>query len=83
MGVTLPYSRNCRFKNVVTKETRETDPNTCDQIKARSLILTPEAWNVIRGDIQSNCVASQCTLIRTKIDELFLTIDQGLQKLPW
>lgn len=83
LGITLPYSERCRFRNVVTKETREIDPIECEEIKKRSLVLTPEAWRVIRTDIQNNCAAQQCLQLRGKVDELFLVIDQGLNQLPY
>lgn len=83
LGITLPYSGACHFKNVVTRETRELDPVACEEIKRRSLILTSEAWRVIRTDIQNNCAQTQCIELTGKLDNLFLTIDQGLNKIPW
>ena len=83
IGVTLPYSENCRFKNVVTKETHELGPAECEAIKKRSLILTSDAWRVIRTDIQNNCAQSQCMELTGKMDAIFLAIDQGLNQVPW
>lgn len=82
LGITLPYSEKCRFRNVITKEVRELDPIPCADIKKRSLILTSEAWRIIRTDIQNNCAASQCTQLRGKIDAIFIAIDKGLQTIP-
>lgn len=82
LGVTLPYSEKCRFKNVVTKEVRETEPLECVNIKKKSLILTPEAWRIIRTDIQSNCAANQCEQLTGKVDAIFLAIDKDLQVIP-
>lgn len=82
LGVTLPYSEKCRFKNVITKETRELEPLECDAIKKRSLILTSDAWRVIRTDIQNNCAANQCKQLRGRVDAIFLAIDQGLEIIP-
>lgn len=83
IGVTLPYSGQCHFKNVITDETRDLDPNSCDQIKKRSLILTSDAWTTIRDDIQTNCAQQQCVELVGKFDQLFLTIDQALKDIPW
>ncbi len=58
-------------------------PDACDQIKRRSLIMTSDAWKVIRGDIQANCAQQQCVQLMGRFDELFFQIDQGLQKVPW
>jgi hypothetical protein len=67
---------------VVTKEVRELPPGECEDLKRRSLILTSQAWRVIRTDIQNNCALRQCAEIRGKLDDLFLAIDKGLQALP-
>lgn len=83
VGITLPYSENCRFKNVMTKEVHEYLPQECDRIKKRSMILTSDAWRVIRTDIQTNCASSQCLQLTGKLDSIFLEIDQGLNKIPW
>lgn len=83
VGITLPYSENCRFKNVVTKAVYELEPIACEAIKKRSLILTSEAWRVIRTDIQNNCAVNQCTQLTGKLDSIFLEIDKGLNKIPF
>ncbi len=83
VGITLPYSGDCRFKNVLTGAVREVSSDVCDGIKRRSMILTSEAWRVIRTDIQNNCAANQCIELRGKVDDIFLAIDQGLNKVPW
>lgn len=83
LGITEPYSEKCHFKNVITKATRELDVPACEEIKKRSLILTSDAWKVIRTDIQSNCAQQQCVELKGRIDQIFLDIDQGLQKIPW
>ena len=67
----------------MTKETRDLDVAACEDIKKRSLILTSDAWRVIRTDIQNNCAQSQCTELTGKMDQIFLDIDKGLNKLPW
>lgn len=67
----------------MTKVTRELDPVACEDIKKRSLILTSEAWRIIRTDIQNNCAPNQCTELTGKLDAIFLDIDEGLNKLPW
>lgn len=67
----------------MTKVTRDVPKAECEDIKKRSLILTSEAWRVIRTDIQNNCAQSQCTELTGKMDQIFLDIDKGLNKLPW
>lgn len=67
----------------MTKEVHEVGPIECEAIKKRSIILTSEAWRVIRTDIQNNCAASQCVELKGKVDDIFFAIDQGLEKVPW
>ncbi len=83
LGITLPYSENCRFKNVITKEIYEMPPPDCERIKKRSLILTPESWRVIRTDILTNCAKQQCKQFVGYFDELFLAVDEGMQIIPY
>lgn len=63
---------------------RETfySPTQCDRIIERGIILTPEAWKLLKGDIQSNCQFAQCDQITGAADGLFLTVDRALQKIP-
>lgn len=67
----------------MTGEIHEVSAEICDGIKRRSMILTSEAWRVIRTDIQNNCAADQCVELRGKVDNIFFAIDQGLNKVPW
>ncbi len=83
VGITLPYSENCRFKNVMTQEVHEYPPQECERIKKRSMILTSDAWKIIRTDIETNCAFAQCVQLTGKMDSLFLEIDKGLNQIPW
>ncbi len=46
------------------------------------MILTLEAWRVIRTDIQNNCAADQCAELRGKVDAIFLAIDKAAETIP-
>lgn len=81
-GVTLPYSENCFFVHVLSGQEEEIPATQCADLKARSLIMTSEDWKILREDIQSSCQMAQCKQIVGRFDNLFLTIDQALQKLP-
>lgn len=83
IGVELPYSEKCHFKNVVTKVTRDEDASTCADTRKRAFILTTDAWRIISTDIENNCAAEQCTELRGKLDAIALAIDQGLNQIPW
>jgi hypothetical protein len=81
LGYIKPYSGDCHFKNVVTKTVRDVPKNECD---TRRLLLIPiDSARVVLDDLQINCHLQQCTEIRGAGDSILLTIDQGLQKIPW
>lgn len=85
LGYVKPYSNVCHFKNVVTKAVRDaiqgTGKGQCDM---RKMILIPmESASSVLGDLQINCHLDQCTAIRGAGDSILLSVDQGLQKIPW
>lgn len=82
--ITLPASGDCF--GIYTMSGREeripaNDPKCIDQ-KARSIRLDSENWKILRRDIQNNCQAAKCTQIKGLLDDLFLTIDDALNKIP-
>lgn len=46
------------------------------------VILTSDDWQKQRFSIQKNCQMAQCKQLIGAFDELFLTIDKALQKMP-
>lgn len=83
VGVTLPYSETCHFKDPVNGAIRDEDAVTCEQTKKRSFILTTEAWRIISTDIKNNCAQQQCVELTGKLDAAALALDQGLNQIPW
>ena len=83
-SVTLPASGDCYSFNVMSgKETRlPADSDECKRKKVRSIWIDSESWKLLRGDIQRNCQVNQCKQIKGAVDDLFLTIDQALQRIP-
>jgi hypothetical protein len=76
-----PYSQNCHFKNVITKKIRDIPAAQCD---LRKYLLIPiESARIVLDDIQINCHLQQCVEIKGAGDSMLLSIDQGLQKLPF
>lgn len=81
IGLVKPYSGDCHFKNVVTGVTRDVPAAQCD---LRTVLLIPIASaKSVLGDLQINCVATQCVAITGAGDQFLLTIDQNLQKVPF
>lgn len=82
--ITLPASEDCWGINVMSgKETRRSaDDPVCIREKQTSIRLTSENYKILRKDIQKNCQLSQCKQITGAFDELFLTLDAALQKIP-
>lgn len=81
-GVTLPYSERCYFVHVLSGDIEEYPAVACEDLKKRSIIMTSSDWKVLREDIQSSCQMAQCQQIIGRFDNLFLVIDQALQKIP-
>lgn len=77
-----PAKKTCFEVKVLSWEERVYDVPTCDRIVERGIILTSEAWKMLRSDIQSNCQTSKCKKLTGAADGLFLAIDQALQKVP-
>lgn len=80
--VQLPVSKQCfQVFTLSGKEVLYT-AEACKKIQQRAVLLTPETWAVLRGDIQRNCQYAQCKQITGAVDEMFLNLDRALQKLP-
>jgi hypothetical protein len=79
--IRLPASKQCFSVTILTGKEMMYSPEDCQKIQERSIILTSEAWRLLKGDIQKNCQLTQCKQIEGAADGLFHTIDQALQKL--
>lgn len=76
--VRLPASRHCFEVKIVSWKETEYNEQDCDKIVERGIILTSDAWKLLRRDIEVNCHSVQCKQITGAADKLFLTIDQML-----
>ncbi len=81
--IQLPASKECFEIRVMSGRERRFPVAECDRIRARSIILTSEAWKMIKGDIQTNCQFAECRQIEGAADGLFLSIDRALDKAPF
>lgn len=83
-SVTLPASNDCySFAVVSGKETRlDADSIECKTKKIKSVWIDYENYIKLRSDILRNCQMAKCKEITGAFDELFLTIDEVLQRLP-
>lgn len=80
--VRLPASQKCFEVKIMSWQEKFYPPAECDRIAARSIILTSEAWKMLKTDIQSNCQTAKCKQLTGAADGLFLAIDQALGKMP-
>ena len=80
--VTLPASGDCYKVTVLTHKKTRYPKEQCDNIKKRGVILTSDDWQKQRFSIQKNCQLAQCKQLIGAFDELFLVIDNALQKMP-
>lgn len=85
LGYVHAYDQRCHFKNVVTKKVRTVKQGTGkDECDLRRMLLIPiESAHVVIDDLQINCHLQQCKEIRGAGDSILLSIDQGLQKVPF
>jgi hypothetical protein len=80
--IQLPASEDCYGLKVMSgKETRY-PKEKCVQMVKRSIMLTSANWNMVRQDIQKNCMYNDCHQITGPVDGLFLMIDKKLQQVP-
>lgn len=80
--ITLPASGDCYQVTVLTHQKKRFPKAKCDDIKRRGVVLTSEDWQKQRFSIQKNCQLAQCKQLIGAFDELFLAVDQALQKMP-
>lgn len=80
--VTLPASGDCYQVTVLSQKKTRYQKAQCDEIKKRGIVLTSEDWQKQRFSIQKNCQLAQCKQLIGVFDDLFLTIDSALQKMP-
>ena len=80
--VTLPASGDCYQVTVLTHKKVRYPKAKCDDIKRRGVFLTSEDWQKQRYSIQRNCQYAECKQLVGAFDELFLAVDQALQKMP-
>ena len=83
-SITLPASQDCYSFAVMTGQEIRLPANSkeCIEKKIRSVWLDSESYKMLKKDIQGNCRAAKCKQITGAFDELFLTIDRALQKIP-
>lgn len=79
--VQLPASKECFQVFTLSKREVSYPAPKCEEIKKRSILLTSETWKILRLDVQRNCQLAQCKQITGAVDEMFLALDQALQKL--
>jgi hypothetical protein len=81
-AVTLPASQDCYRVTVLTHQKTRIPKAECEEIKKRAIFLTSEDWKKQRTSIEKNCQMVQCKQLTGAFDDLFLSIDAGLQKIP-
>ena len=83
-SITLPASQDCYSFNVISgKESRlAAESPECIRKKAHSVWIDSESYKMLRTDIQRNCQMAKCKQITGAFDQLFLTIDDALLKIP-
>lgn len=79
--ITLPASKNCFAKNVISLKEAIIPRAECDEMKKRGIFLTREDWKKQKVSILKNCQLKKCKQIVGVFDDLFITIDAALDKI--
>ena len=79
--VRLPASQDCYGISVLSQEEKRIPKAECDEILKTSVIIPFEDYQKQRFVAQKNCQMAKCKQLVGAFDNLFLSIDSGLQKL--
>ena len=84
VSVTAPASQDCVQYNIISgKEYRlPAESKECKYLKAHSVWIDSKNYRIFRSDILKNCQRSECKQFTGAFDELFLSLDRALQKIP-
>lgn len=80
--VTLPASERCFGVTVLTKQEHELPREECEALKKRAVFLDSENYKMLRTSIQRNCQHFKCRQIIGAFDQLFIVIDDALERIP-
>lgn len=80
--VTLPASGDCYGLSVLTQVRKRIPKPQCEEMKKRGIFMTLEDWKKQRFSIQKNCQMNKCKQLVGAFDSLFLTVSEGLEKVP-
>jgi hypothetical protein len=83
-SITLPASLDCYSYNVMSgrEERLPADSPACEYKKLHSVWIDSESYKMLKRDILTNCRRAKCKQITGAFDDLFLAIDNALQKIP-
>lgn len=80
--VVLPASKKCFEVKILSHDEKTYSVDECKKIAEKSILLTANAWRMLKTDIQSNCQTSKCKQLTGAADGLFLAIDKAFQIVP-
>jgi hypothetical protein len=79
--ITLPASGDGYSISTVSHEKTRIPKLEWDEKKKRGIVIFSEDWQKLRFTLLKNCLTNQCKTAVGRLDELFLTIDNALQKV--
>lgn len=80
--VTLPYSEDGFGITLVSRKETRIPKEQWDVQKKKGIIFLSEDYKVLRQTTLINCQYHECKQIMGAFDELFLRLDEALQKIP-
>lgn len=79
--ITLPASEDGFGITTVTKEETRIPKGEWEEKKKRGIIILSEDYAILKISIKQNCRMRQCEQLVGYFDQLFLSLDDALQKV--
>lgn len=80
--ITLPASEDGYAISTIGHEEKRVPAPEWAELRKHGITLLGEDWFVLRTTIKQNCHMQQCEQLTGYFDQLFLTIDGALKKIP-
>lgn len=80
--ITLPASGDGYWVKTVSADEGRIPSADWEIKKKRGLVLLSDDWLILRSFLLENCLENTCKLAVGTFDQLFISIDAALKKLP-
>lgn len=80
--ITLPASGDGYWVKTVSAEEGRIPKAQWEQKRKRAILLLSDDWLILRSFLLENCLENSCKLAVGTFDQLFMSIDSALKKMP-